>query len=430
MDETKVSYIDKIDKTSLPIHEKILKIYKENISNIISLKNDTPIFVDTNVLLKSYSISFEARERLLNFYKEYKNRIHITNQVQLEFTKNREEIIERFFEDITQGLPTSFNRDILNHFKAFLERNKTVLVDYKEIEKKLKKIESDLIELNEKLCSDIEIKKTENSDLLLNDSFLKVFSSCNCLSPSNDLIKKAQVDFDTLKKNINLEEFDSEIKKPGNAFPGMGDIKQKLNNPYGDFIIYNELMEFAVKNKTDIIFLTYDNTKGDWMKTNKQPHIHYIENFYLNTGQIIYILDAKRVFEETLNIKFDSLIDLSPPAITTITEITPENLRNFLMQKYPTTENVTSYSIKDLCSELEYNGYTNIEMVESEADRANDAFERYLIESNNGKNRFNMVGNLRVRLEISNKNYLRRDNLTGKIERPSKELHGRFKDML
>ena len=149
MENTNLSYIDKKDKTSIQIHEKILALYKENINNIISFKNETPIFLDTNVLLKSYSISFEARESLLKFYNDFKHRIFLTSQVQLEFTKNREDIIERFFEDVTQGLPNSFQSDILNHFKIFLEKNKTILVDYKDFEKNLKKIETQLIKLGE-----------------------------------------------------------------------------------------------------------------------------------------------------------------------------------------------------------------------------------------------------------------------------------------
>lgn len=429
MDNDALSYVDYINKTNINTHKLVLKKYKDKLQNTLDLKGDTPIFLDTNVLLKSYSISFEARETLLKFYKEYKTSIYLTQQVQLEFTKNREDIIERFFEDVTKGLPSSFNQNILNHFKSFLEKNKTILVDYKNFEKSLKKIESNLTKLSESLEKDIKKKKNENSDILLNDSFLEVFSSCNCLSSTQELITKAKTEFDTLKKSINSEKIDSEIKKLGNVFPGMGDIKQKPNNPYGDFILYHELMEYSTKNKTDIIFLTYDTTKGDWMKFNKQPHIHYIENFYLNTGQIIYILDAKRILEESLNINFTSLINLLPTTFSD-TKIHSEDIKDFLLKKFPTAKLDGTFSLDELCEELIYNGYSDLEKVEFEADRADRAFINHLNIEYSGNNGFTSVGNLRMRLKIFNKDYFMLSKSTGNYEKAKSNLHEKYKHLL
>lgn len=431
MENNSLSYIDQIDKTSIKTHEKILNLYKENIADIISLKGDTPIFLDTNVLLKSYSISFEARESLYKFYNDYCKRIHLTGQVQLEFTKNREDIIERFFEDVTQVLPNSYNSEILNHFKAFLEKNKTILVDYKDFEKNLKNIESQLIIFGENLCSEIDKKKDENCDLLLNDKFLKIFSLCNCLSISDELIIKAKYDFDALRKNVVIEKLDSELKKLGKVFPGMGDLKLKPDYPYGDFIIYYELMKFALENNSDVIFLTYDTTKGDWMKFNKNPHTHYVENFYLNTGHILYILDAKRVFEESLNIKFTSLINVSPTNSENYKiEINIRNLEELLINKYPKAEITHKVSLSDLCDELIHNGYSNLEDVEFDADKANDAFLQYLVDYEKGRNKFNIVGNLRVRLELYNEAYCMWNSDLGEYKKSTRDLHKKYKHLI
>ncbi|MBS2101149.1 PIN-like domain-containing protein [Carboxylicivirga linearis] len=402
-----ISYLDKIEKSNLRNHKEVLQKYKDGLNNAIGLKGDTPIFLDTNVLLKSYSISFEAREELLKFYNHYKNRIFLTEQVQKEFTKNREDIIERFFEDVTQGLPNSFTKEILNHFKSFLEKNKTILVDYREFEKKLNNIKVELEDLSKELNNNIEVKKEENSDILLNDKFLELFYSCNCMYTDAPIAEKAISDFDIMSKKISKEKIDSLIKKPHVAFPGMGDLKTKPDNPYGDFIIFYEMMEYASSQKSDIIFLTYDTTKGDWMKQNKQPHIHYIENFYYNTGQLIYILDAQRIFEETLHIDFTSLIKINPSSVYNKWEITPLNLDELLKEKYPKELPDNEDTIEELCNELIYNGYDDLNFISREADKANVAFLQYVIHNSKkgGPVKFTKVGNLRVRLDMLNENY-------------------------
>lgn len=409
MSAEEISYLGKVGKANLHVHKEVLQKYKDGILEAIELKGDTPIFLDANVLLKSYSISFEAREELLKFYNTYKNRICLTEQVQKEFTKNREDIIERFFEDVTQGLPNSFNKEIINHFKSFLEKNKTILVDYRDFEKKLNEIEIELSKLNDELNSDIEEKKKENSHILLDDKFLEIFYTCNCLTTKDGIIKKAANEFDELRKTISKDKIDSEIKKPGRVFPGMGDIKTKPDEPYGDFIIFNEMMSYALEQKTDIVFLTYDTTKGDWMKYNKQPHIHYIENFYLNTKQIIYILDAKRIFEETLGISFTSLIKLTDNSICEKVDLNLSNLQEFLNLKYPNGKKDTEETINELYLELIHNGYDDLNYIKSEVDKANDAYYQYVKEKNNGVDNFTRVGNLRIRLDIINENYAIKD---------------------
>ena len=63
------------------------------------------------------------------------------------------------------------------------------------------------------------------------------------------------------------------------------------------------------------------------MNKNKSPHLHYIQNMYANTGQILYIIDAERAFGELLNIDIDSLVSSEP--INVDQTITDENLTLF-----------------------------------------------------------------------------------------------------
>jgi len=62
-------------------------------------------------------------------------------------------------------------------------------------------------------------------------------------------------------------------------------------------------------NNTNVSFLTFEKSKGDWIKENKEPHLHYIETVYLNTKKSFYIIEAEKYFEDILKISFKSVID-------------------------------------------------------------------------------------------------------------------------
>ncbi|MEL6251959.1 MAG: PIN-like domain-containing protein, partial [Bacteroidota bacterium] len=81
-----------------------IELYKSNFKKTLELKEETPIFIDTNILLRYYSISFSNRKILFDFFKKYKRRIFVTSQVQKEFVKNREDIIGRFFNETLDKL--------------------------------------------------------------------------------------------------------------------------------------------------------------------------------------------------------------------------------------------------------------------------------------------------------------------------------------
>jgi hypothetical protein len=72
---------------SIESHKEILEKFYVGFEQAKILKGDAKIFLDTNVLLKSYNTSFKAREKLLQFFRDYKSRIILTAQVQLEYLK-------------------------------------------------------------------------------------------------------------------------------------------------------------------------------------------------------------------------------------------------------------------------------------------------------------------------------------------------------
>jgi len=424
--EKTIGYQNCLGKETLTTHREILSNYKENIQKVINLDSSFPIFFDTNVLLRTYSISFKAREKLTKFFTENKSNLHITNFVQTEFIKNRENVINTFFDNVTNKIPNDFKSEVISKIKFYLEKNKIVFKDYELFEKELNSIRDKCENLLNDLVTEVEKQEKENSNLIFDDKQLVILSETNCIEPlGKEEIVSCKKDFDELSKGIEPDKIDALLKKPGKVFPGVADIKEKPENPYGDFIIFYELMKFSKENKKDIVFLTYDTTKGDWMRKDKRPHLHYIENFYLNTGQMIYILDAERVFEELLDISFKSLIKIEN--IQEMIPLSQESIEDLLSNRFAQHACDSKKGLlTEVYHELKKNGYATLNQVVHDLDRAEDAFNELIIENEKSKNRYTRIGNLRVRLYISNQEYMTIDSDTNKYRVVNKDEYKPF----
>lgn len=395
-----INYFSKIDQHNIKKYKECLDIYSSNFENITKLDNELPIFLDTNILLRYYSISFSAREKLFAFLKNNKDRIVITKQVQKEFIKNREEVIQKFFKQVTNRIPGDFKSEIVNKIKNFLDQHKIVLKDYPYVEKELEKHKVDLEEVLQKLNTDSETKYDEYKNLIWKDEFLDLLNEFHLIDNlTEDEVKLVKDKFDLLKKDIGTNNIDSLLNKPNFVFPGMCDIKEKPNNPYGDFIILHEMMKYIIDGKTDIIFLTFDNSKGDWMSKNRSAYIHYVQNVYMNTNQIIYILDADRTLEKLLSVDIDSL--LKKDDLPLFKELTIDSLNNIFLT-HPIFENVMYKKPNNfLIDEILLNGYENFEQLWFDLDKVHEVMRMFKDEYPN----YNTVGVLRNALKIINHNY-------------------------
>jgi len=400
--EVKGKYLQKISFKSLKLYRDSISAYNIGLHDAINLNNKTPIFLDTNVLLRIYSISFAAREKLIKFFKDFKARIYITDQVQREFIKNREGVINTFFVKVTEKIPQAFQQDILNRIEGFLTENKIVLKDYGTVETGLQNIKMECNRLFDLLNTEVEEKKEDSRNIILKDEILNILSETNIISNLTEIdLKQIKNDYDVLTLNISKEEVTKELGKTGKAFPGLGDFKNKLDDPYGDFIIFHEIISFMEENQTDAIFLTYDTSKGDWMQFNKSPHLHYIENVFANTGKSLFILDAERVFEDLLDMSFKSLI---PNQEELLAEVLPyingETLKNFLNTHPLTAGKSTPSNYLPLVDELNLNNYFYIADLESAIHKVGKNIDNYSIDN------LGQVATLRLILTIHNRNYI------------------------
>ncbi|WP_294315798.1 PIN-like domain-containing protein [uncultured Chryseobacterium sp.] len=398
MIDESLSYYNKIDKYSISTYKEVTKLFSENFEDAIKLKLDIPIFLDTNILLRYYSISFTARNKLFNFLESKKDNIYITGQVQKEFLKNREDIINRYFEQVSKKVPKEFDNEILNKLQNFIEQHKIILKDYPYVERGIEKNKKNLEEIFQKLNKDTEEKYKQFKNLIWEDKFLDLLSELK-LSDNldNNELKLIKSHFDEMRKLIKDNNIDSYLNKSNFVFPGMCDIKEKPDNPYGDYIIFHEVMKFMLKNNSNAIFLTFDNTKGDWMSKNKSTHLHYVHNIYLNTKKILYIVDAERTLKNLLDVNIDSLL-INENSNNSITIDMIEKIFN----EHEIFEEVTySKPTKKLIKELVINNYTNPDHIIDKLDKIEPIID--IIKKDNP--RLNTQGILRYALRIADPNY-------------------------
>lgn len=403
------TFSSKRNIASIAEYKKCLEKFSANFSDEVSLKTQSPIFLDTNILLRYYSISFTARKKLLEFIKTHSKRIIITSQVQFEFLKNREDIIQRFFEQVTTKIPKDFNSEIVNKMKSFLDQHKVVLKDYPFVETGIAKYQGELETLLQKLNDTVEEKRKEHSDLILKDELIDLLITCNLYDGlTSQELEIIKTDFDALSKGITSENSDSFFNKPNSVFPGLGDIKNKPDDPYGDYIIFHEMMKYMMTHDSDVIFLTFDNTKGDWMTKSKLPHIHYLLNTHANTSQLIYIVDAERTLGELLNINIASLV--SDAIAESITPITIERLDELSYKMFPKFEKVdfSNRAMEEL--KLSYN---TMEEIERDVVRGFEAvleYKRIYVPT------LNTLGALKTALRIVNSTMTHFISLNGKLK--------------
>jgi len=291
---------------------QILKEYHSKFEDAFNLKTPLPIFLDTNILLNYYGMSIKDKAALKTFFQEKSNLIHLTEQIEKEFQRNRISTIQDYFDELRK-IKTDFKSDLLegikNRFNNIFQ-SKIVEKDFPEILAAVKEIYT---ELNTKLLNNkdfeqqvyTEIDKTisEQSNMEFLDPILEVYKEFNRLD--NFTIEEKDYLQKTYIENLKIYDEAKDSTKWKFSFPGCGERKD--NDAVGDYIIFHEIIKFMKNNKTDAIFLTRDVTKSDWLQRDRKPFIHYIEKVYQLTGQTLFIFDATDLLKR---ISFENIYEI------------------------------------------------------------------------------------------------------------------------
>ena len=312
---------------SLKKAKEALARYEEGIKNMDNwlYDNDMPIFLDTCVLLNLYMISDIERNAFVEFIKKNKERIIIASQVEREYNRRRVPQINKFMgqvdnlkQEINKVLEKLKNsiKDIKSSVMGVANQN-IVRLGMPEVGAKLKELvevfeqphftteyEEKLQECKDEIGQHLEEECRQcmnKADFEYSDPVLDALSETVILHSLNlkeqsfiiELYKKLRKAFDEAKIDKN------EDKKSVNiTFPGSGDPKKPVDSPieesvgWGDLYIYHEMLCYMKEHNTDVVFLTRDIKKQDWLKTDRTPFVHYIVNAFEMTGHVMFILNS------------------------------------------------------------------------------------------------------------------------------------------
>jgi len=256
------------------------------------------IFIfDTSSILEIYYYSEQSREQIFNnLLPTIKDRLWITSHTNYEYLKNRESIIKKTFSEAysklkkeelteTEKLITSLKNNLTGisqktkneEIHPFI--NKTIFNPiFKSIDSLKKEFEVFQMKFNEEVEKrEKELKKLEHLD----DVYLAVFKHFKITD---------DYDFRKIENIINGSSIRFENKIP----PGFKDAQGKNEKvgiqKFGDLIIWNQIIELAIKLSSPILFVTND-VKEDWWDIEKsskekpRPKEDLILEFKLKTGK-------------------------------------------------------------------------------------------------------------------------------------------------
>ena len=281
--------------------------------------SNTPIAIDTNILLNLYKISFKEREEFLKFIEKNAYRIIIPAQVQQEYMYHRINHIQAFQRTLKELEPQT--RTILDSLKKSyktaseqlkqLGNRKIVSNDMPNVMEQIKNVQQfiqqhkfsdDYINELTNLFSPLleNLKKGVDDSMKqavyeLEDPVLSSLSKAQIQKP----LSQFEMDFLNSKYHQLLEEYNEHKSQLSEitlfTFPGCGDrFKEKDGlDPCGDFYIYHELLSYMRRTNQDVVLLTNDVTKSDWVGADRKPFGHYIVDTYMNTGHMLYIFNAR-----------------------------------------------------------------------------------------------------------------------------------------
>ncbi len=243
------------------------------------LENATIAF-DANVLLNLYRYSEETREQIFDVLEQLNSRIILPYQAAVEYFNNRINVIEeqcKTYEKTQKGL---------SEIKKALENKRTNPF----ITRMLSNEFNDVID---KVLGELASNNKSYDEFISNDEIMKKIS--------NLFDKKIISEFNEEKLNEAINE--GAIRYKHKTPPGYADVKAKSKEitedsplqervrPFGDFIIWLQLIEYSKLHSVDIIFVT-DDTKQDWFDDARgktiSPRHELVREFNKLTGKHFY----------------------------------------------------------------------------------------------------------------------------------------------
>ena len=251
------------------------KLQEEDFSR---LWNECIFVFDTNVLLNLYRYKTSTRNELLRIFDKIKDRLWIPHQVALEYHDERLNVIKSLMAayDKLAKLEKENYAKIKNELENYKERHPII-----DVEMITAVLESNYKSISEEL----EKEKGSHPDWASKDDIKdKIYS----LFERKVGESYAQ---ESLEEIYRRGEIRYSLKIP----PGYKDKNEKPDFPYkeyGDLVLWFQLIDESKRVNKHIIFIT-DDTKKDWFIERSSPRPELIQEFFSETGKMLYIYSPK-----------------------------------------------------------------------------------------------------------------------------------------
>ena len=255
--------------------------YKEynrrNKEDLIRLWETALISFDTNILLDLYRNTPFIFEKFIEFTEGFHDRVFLTHQVGLEYSRKR-------FDIINENIKVLDNK--LQEISSFETKTKE-LTYYKYLSEKIKQ---DITKEIQTFKSKIADRKKSLLELNKNDIIYEKL----------DAIFSNSIEQEFKKNDYGEIITEGIVRYASNIPPGSEDKDKERGNPYGDLLIWKSLIRKSKTSKKPIIFVTNEK-KNDWVWTLKDgtqmgTHPELVKEMCAETGFDFTTCDFENFF--------------------------------------------------------------------------------------------------------------------------------------
>lgn len=264
--------------------------------DIENLWKDCIFVLDANVLLSLYRYSDSTRSELFRIFDIMSDRLWIPHQVAHEYLSNRLLVISeqaKFYDDASKRIE-GLKKLLENSNQHPFVSSKTLSAASKIFEQLTKELSENRLIHDKRITSD-EIK----------DKLEVLFSANVGQAYTKDRTEQILLDGKARYDEKTPPGF-SDSKKGGDSQLFLDRCK-----PYGDYIVWLQMMDHSKLAKKSIIFVTGD-VKEDWWTVFQGktvgPHPSLIQEFIASTGQLFYMYTPDKFLQRaSINLGLDNV---------------------------------------------------------------------------------------------------------------------------
>ncbi|MFZ4847410.1 PIN-like domain-containing protein [Enterococcus casseliflavus] len=266
------------------------------------------IVLDTNILLNLYRYSKETSEKLLALLEKSKKRLWLPHQIALEFHLNRTNVIldqqtsYEKIESILRKKSSEIESSLKKELGSYRKKHVTLSID-----SIIDQIKSSI----DGLISEISQEKEDHPILLKNDhikqGITELFENKVGSPYKKEKLKEIEKEADK-RYALEIPPGYRDASKKGAKFHNGEIILEK----YGDYILWQQIIDFANEKQTDVIFITDDEKKDWWYESKGKtigPRSELLNEFNYKTGMEFYMFKPEVFMKEAGDIYRESFSD-------------------------------------------------------------------------------------------------------------------------